>query len=172
MFNAPKDLNEVGIALATSEDWERVRDVRIRALADTPFAYGSRLEEEQDRPESFWRARLERQAAATFLAIDGDETVGLVRTFVAPEDVTSAELVSMWVAPHARGQGVGRQLVAAVVEWARHHDANSVQLWVTETNAAARRLYETCGFVLSGGRQTLPSDPLLSEVAMRLDLGE
>jgi GNAT superfamily N-acetyltransferase len=96
----------------------------------------------------------------------------LVRTFVAPEDVTSARLVSMWVAPHARGQGVGSQLVAAVVEWARHHDATSVQLWVTEANAAARRLYESCGFVLSGGRQTLPSNPLLSEVAMRLALGK
>jgi ribosomal protein S18 acetylase RimI-like enzyme len=165
------DLNGVGIAPATSEDWVRVRDVRIRALADAPSAFGSRLEEEQDRPESVWRASLERQAAATFLAIDGDETVGLVRTFVEPEDVTTAELVSMWVAPHTRGQGVGRQLVAAVVEWARHHDATSVQLWVTETNAPARRLYESCGFILSGGRQSLPSDPSLSEVAMRLDLG-
>lgn len=172
MSNGPKDVSGVEIVLATSEDWERVRDVRIRALADAPFAYGSRLEEERDQPESLWRARLEQQAAATFLAINGHETVGLVRTFVAPEDVTTAELVSMWVAPHARGQGVGRQLVAAVVEWVRHHDATSLELWVTETNAAARRLYESCGFVLTGGRRTLPSDPLLSEVAMRLDLGD
>jgi ribosomal protein S18 acetylase RimI-like enzyme len=172
MSNVPKDVRGVEIVLATSEDWERVRDIRIRALADAPFAYGSRLEEEQDQPESLWRARLEQQAAATFLAIDGHETVGLVRTFVAPEHVTTAELVSMWVAPRARGQGVGRQLVAAVVEWVRHHDVTSVQLWVTETNAAARRLYESCGFVLSGRRRTLPSDPLLSEVAMRLDLGD
>jgi ribosomal protein S18 acetylase RimI-like enzyme len=52
------------------------------------------------------------------------------------------------------------------------HDATSVQLWVTETNTDARRLYESCGFVLSGGRQPLPSNPLLSEVAMRLDLGD
>jgi GNAT superfamily N-acetyltransferase len=169
---APKGLNGVAIVLATSEDWERVRDVRIRALTDAPFAFGSRLEEEQDRPESVWRESLERQAAETFLAIDGDETVGLVRTFVAPEDVTSAELVSMWVAPHARGQGFGRQLVAAVVQWARDHSATSIQLWVTESNAPARRLYESCGFVLSGGRQTLPSNPLLSEVAMRLALGK
>jgi ribosomal protein S18 acetylase RimI-like enzyme len=172
MFNPPKGLNGVEIVLATSEDWERVRDVRVRALADAPFAFGSRLEEEQDWPEAFWRSRLESHAAATFLAIRRHETVGLVRTFVEPEDVTSAKLVSMWVAPPARRQGVGWQLVAAVVQWARDNDATSVQLWVTETNAAARRLYESCGFVLSGGRQTLPSDPTLSEVAMRLDLGD
>ncbi len=121
--------------LAASEDWERVRDIRLRALADAPSAYGSRLDEEQDRPESFWRERLERHAAATFLALDGDETVGLVRAFIAPEDVTSAELVSMWVAPEARGQGVGRRLVAAVTEWTRDHGATGISLWVTETNA-------------------------------------
>jgi GNAT superfamily N-acetyltransferase len=171
MFNLPKGLNGVEIVLATSEDWERVRDVRVRALADAPFAFGSRLEEEQDRPEAFWRSRLESHAAATFLATRGHQTVGLVRTFVESEDVTSAKLVSMWVAPHARGQGVGQQQVAVVVQWARDHDATSVQLWVTETNAAARRLYELCGFILSGGQQKLPSDPTLSEVAMRLDLG-
>lgn len=172
VFNPPKGLNGVEIVLATSEDWERVRDVRIRALAEAPSAFGSRLEEEQDRPEAFWRSRLEWHAAATFLAVQGHETVGLVRTFVEPEDVTSAKLVSMWVAPPVRRQGVGWQLVAAVVQWAQDHDATNVRLWVTETNVAARRLYESCGFVLSGGRQTLPSDPTLSEVAMRLDLGD
>jgi GNAT superfamily N-acetyltransferase len=172
MFNRPKGLNGVEFVLATGEDWERVRDVRVRALADAPFAFGSRLEDEQDQPETFWRSRLESQAAATFLAIQSHETVGLVRTFVEPEDVTSAKLVSMWVAPPVRRRGVGRQLVASVVQWARDHDATNVQLWVTETNAAARRLYESCDFILSGGRQTLPWDPTLSEVAMRLDLGD
>jgi GNAT superfamily N-acetyltransferase len=149
-----------------------VRDVRLHALADAPFAFGSRLEEEQDRPAAFWQSRLESHAAATFLAIQGHETVGLVRTFVEPDDVMSAKLVSMWVAPHARGQGVGRRLVSAVVQWARDNDATSVQLWVTEMNVAARRLYESCGFSPSGGRQRLPSDLSLSEVAMRLDLGD
>jgi ribosomal protein S18 acetylase RimI-like enzyme len=166
------DLNGVAIVLATGEDWEQVRDVRLRALADAPFAYGSSLKEEQDRPESFWRARLESDSAATFLALDGNETVGLVRTVVAPDDAANAELVSMWVAPQARGQGVGRQLVAAVIEWVRQHHAASVCLWVTETNTLARRLYESVGFVRSGERQPLPSNPSLSEVAMWLDLGD
>lgn len=157
---------------AASEDWECVRLVRLRALADAPSAYGSRLEEEQDRPESFWRERLERRGAATFLALDGDETVGLVRVFIAPKGGTSSELVSMWVAPQARVQGVGRQLIAAVIEWAQHHDSTSVSLWVTETNAPARALYESCGFVASGERQPLPSNPSLNEVAMRLVLSE
>jgi RimJ/RimL family protein N-acetyltransferase len=41
-----------------------------------------------------------------------------------------------------------------------------VHLWVTETNAPARALYERCGFALTGERQPVPSHPGLDEVAM------
>ena len=58
--------------------------------------------------------------------------------------------------------------MAAVVGWAasRGRRATSVHLWVTETNAPARALYQRCGFALTGERQPLPSDPGISEVAM------
>jgi hypothetical protein len=38
MVNRGAELDGVAIVLATSEDWEQVRDLRIRALADAPFA--------------------------------------------------------------------------------------------------------------------------------------
>ena len=41
-----------------------------------------------------------------------------------------------------------------------------MRLWVTETNAPARALYERCGFALTGERQPVPSHPSLDEVAM------
>ena len=76
------------------------------------------------------------------------------------------QLVSMYVRPCARGRGVGEALVAAVMGWARDQDAAEVHLWVTETNAPARALYERCGFALTDEQQPLPSDPSLGEVAM------
>ncbi len=39
-------------------------------------------------------------------------------------------------------------------------------LWVTESNAPARHLYERCGFTWTGKRQPLPADPTLSEITM------
>jgi RimJ/RimL family protein N-acetyltransferase len=56
--------------------------------------------------------------------------------------------------------------VATVIDWAGNRNAERVRLWVTETNAPARALYERCGFALTGDRQPVPSNPSLDEVAM------
>src|ERR1035438_9141980 len=57
-------------------------------------------------------------------------------------------------------------LIAAGAGWARARNATSVHLWVTETNKHARLLYQRCGFVLTGERGPLPSNPALAEVGM------
>jgi GNAT superfamily N-acetyltransferase len=67
----------------------------------------------------------------------------------------TAELVSMWVHPRARGHGAGEALVSAVTGWAADQGFESVHLWVTEANSPARWLYERCGFMLTGERQPL-----------------
>lgn len=54
------------------------------------------------------------------------------------------------VDPKARGRGVGRRLVEAVVERARVRGLTKVTLRVLGHNTAARRLYERCGFVTEG----------------------
>ena len=64
-------------------------------------------------------------------------------------------LYAMWVAPDARGAGVGRALVDAVVAWARARGCDRLVLSVTETNEGARRFYEACGFADTGERQPL-----------------
>lgn len=60
-------------------------------------------------------------------------------------------LEDLYVAPEARGGGVGRALIGAVSEWARAHNCSQVY-WLTQShNAAARSLYgtlaEDTGFV-------------------------
>ena len=72
----------------------------------------------------------------------------------------------MWVTPSLRRRGIGTALTQAVLDWADQRGVQIVNLWVTETNDAAHRMYERCGFVESGERQPLPSDPALEEIAM------
>jgi ribosomal protein S18 acetylase RimI-like enzyme len=54
------------------------------------------------------------------------------------------------VDPAHQGRGLGRRLVAAAVEEARARGARRLRLRVLGHNAAARRLYEACGFVVEG----------------------
>jgi GNAT superfamily N-acetyltransferase len=149
------------------DEWELLRDVRLAALAEAPYAFGSTYAREAAFTEEQWRGRLASRSLTLFAFADGladGQPAGIAGGYV--EDGV-ADLVSMWVRPVARGLGVGEALVTAAADWARAHDHDTLYLWVTESNEPARRLYERCGFTLTGERQPLPSDPSLDEVRMR-----
>ena len=139
----------------TSDDWAELRDARLAALAEAPYAFSSTLAREQDFTERTWRERA--GSGRTFAAWDGDRIVGLATGL--SED-GQWHLVGMWVSPKSRGTGVADQLVSAVCELARQSGFASVTLWVTEMNGRARAFYRRLGFVPTGGRQLVrPEEP-------------
>lgn len=145
-----------------------LRRLRLAALADAPGAFASTWAQEAAIPAAEWERQAAARAAggreATFVAVDGDgEPVGLAGGFRAAAAPGEVHLVSMWVAPVARGRGAGRALVDAVVGWAAATGAAEVALWVVLANAGAERLYRAAGFRPSGHRQPLPSDATLLE---------
>jgi GNAT superfamily N-acetyltransferase len=153
---------------AAPGEWELLRDVRLAALRDAPSAFASTYEREVAFTEADWRGRLS-SASATFLAyLPEVGPAGLSGAF--EHSPGTAELVSMWVSPTARGRGVGEALVAAVTDWAKTRDYAAVHLWVTRENVSARALYERCGFIPTGEHQPLPSDTALDEIGMCLPL--
>lgn len=54
----------------------------------------------------------------------------------------------IFVAPDARGQGVGTELLRAIMAEAKMRDYAQVRLDVIDTNPRARALYERLGFVV------------------------
>ena len=61
------------------------------------------------------------------------------------------DLVLIWglrAAPAYRGQGVGRRLVEAAIEWARSRDCTELKVETQNTNVDACRFYESHGFEL------------------------
>jgi len=150
------------------DEWELLRDVRLAALRDAPEVFGSTYAREAPFTEEQWRGRLGSGGRVTFFADSGDVVpAGLAGVYVKGG---AAHLVSMWVRPSARGLGAGQALIAAAADWAKARGCDTLYLWVTEANTAARRLYGRSGFTATGERQPLPSDPSVPELQMCLPL--
>lgn len=135
-------------------DGERLRTLRLAALADAPDAFGGTLAEALARSADDWRRQL--VDLATFVAVDAGRDVGMVRAARLAGEPDTGELLSMWVAPTARGRGAGDALVDAVVDWARAEQLRRLVLVVGDLNAAAIGLYARKGFVPTGVTGTLP----------------
>jgi GNAT superfamily N-acetyltransferase len=151
-----------------------LREVRLDALADTPLAFESTFEAEASRAEEEWEAdaasRSAGFAAVNFLAEAEAGVVGLVGAYRSKAEPGTVELVSMWVAPAARGQGVGERLVERVVEWAAAAGATHVALWVTKGNDAATALYTKTGFAPALVTKAHWSHPCGEELRMAREL--
>jgi ribosomal protein S18 acetylase RimI-like enzyme len=144
----------VEVAAATPDEWAAVRDVRLAALEADPDAFCATLDGERELTADDWRAKVARDGATTLLARVGDEVVGLVT--VLARDVGSADIVSFWVRPAARGRRVGAALLDAALEVARASGRTRVTLDVGDHNTDAQRLYARYGFTPTGRRSTMP----------------
>jgi RimJ/RimL family protein N-acetyltransferase len=134
------------------DDWRTLREVRLAALAESPDAFGSMFEGERDADEAQWRGWITGEGwggdVATFVADDEGRFVGMATGFDPEDEPGVVHLFGMWVRPERRRQGIGRELVSAVVGWAgRRPGVEHVVLRVTISNDEAVRLYASCGFV-------------------------
>ncbi|MCZ0991538.1 GNAT family N-acetyltransferase [Streptomyces diastatochromogenes] len=154
-----------------SDDWPLWRELRLAALAEAPYAFGSTLADWQgfgDREER-WRARLSIPGAHDLVALLDGLPVGMA-SGVPGEEEDSVELISMWVNPVARGQGLGDYLIQAVERWASDRGARTLRLSVMPDNSKALALYERHGFMDTGEPGDLLSDGVRRERVMAKSL--
>ncbi|KRT63839.1 MAG: GCN5-like protein N-acetyltransferase [Chloroflexi bacterium CSP1-4] len=127
-----------------------LRELRLASLREAPEAFGESLLEAESRDADEYTARARAGSAgdrrAWFVAEEGapPSPIGLVLGRRRPPD--TCLVFSMWVAPPARGSGVGRALLDAVEDWARAWGARDVVLWVFRANAGAITFYRRLGF--------------------------
>lgn len=162
LYLVPSELVRV-----TPERWRLQRDVRLRALADSPDAFSTTLGEASALTDDELRRRAAGGGIA-LVAVVEDVGVGMGGAF-APPDRSTVYVWGMWVDPSARGQGLGSRLLDELVAWCRDPDHagptyDEVRLHVTEGNGGARRLYVNRGF-----RPTGTWEPLRTGSPLRVE---
>jgi ribosomal protein S18 acetylase RimI-like enzyme len=145
------------------------KDIRLRALQDTPTAFSSTYAQESRLSDAEWVARAAQWSnadAAAYLAMDGGIPCGIAAGFIDNDDPTRAYLASMWVAAAYRRSGVGRRLVEAILSWASARRMRTLLLTVTSNNHAAIGFYERLGFMVTGRVTPYRNDPTLFDLEM------
>lgn len=147
---------DVRVVPAGAQDWAAVREVRLAALADSPSAFRSTLEQEAAFDEDRWRSWA--ASGRVFLAVADGQHVGMAAGAVEEE---RADVVAMWVAPGWRGGPAASLLLRAVTGWAREAGMSQVGLAVMATNERATAFYERHGFVVVTTKPTRKDPALL-----------
>jgi L-amino acid N-acyltransferase YncA len=151
-----------------ADDWKILRDVRLRALEDSPTAYISSRQTEMVWTEARWRRTFE--GALWVVARGRQEIVGLTRSVrVERRPAFERHLESVWVEPGHRRTGVLRTLLRYLIEL--EPDVREWLVWVLTDNVEARTVYERLGFQSTGERQPLDDSSDRSEERLRLSLG-
>ena len=135
------------------QEWESLRDLRLRALEREPAAFCATRDEENRLTRAIWeeRCRMGAESPRTAtLVVAEDGLRGM--TVVKLEDVR-AEVYAVYLDAELRGRGLARGMLELAVEFAA-----GLPLWL-EVNSAlveAEGLYARCGFRLDGSVRKVP----------------
>ena len=155
-------------------EWALFRELRLRSLAESPDAFARRFVDEQAQPDAHWIRLTESVTIpggqVMLVAEEDSRPLGLTFGLLDKERPKTGHVGGMWVDPGARDKGAGRALLGAAIDWARSRELERLELWVTEGNHRALRLYEVAGFTDTGRRDALPSNPTLQTTQMILTL--
>lgn len=114
--------------------------------------------------EATFRGLLRRTDTDLVAAVRGERLVGYA---VAWTVLDQSELGNVAVAPVARGEGIGRALVEAILERVRGRGARECFLEVRESNRLAQELYRSLGFEVVGRRRRYYALPEEDALVMR-----
>lgn len=142
---------DIAVVPLPPERWEEYRALRLAALRTDPIAFGETLERALAHPDTLWRDRLTDTERLLRFAERGGRLVGLAGAIPDDDQAGVGLIVSVFVEPSARGQGIARRLVGTLLkELAGRGDVSTARLYVNDTNAAAIAVYAWLGFAVVG----------------------
>ena len=139
------------ISAMNAEHWTAVRRIYQTGI-DTGHATF-----ESSAPVSWDVWQQHRLNDLSLVAIGGDAVLGWASLSSTSDRCVYAGVaeVSVYVAPEAQGRGVGRQLLAALIDLSESKNIWTLQAGIFPENAASVALHRASGFEVVGTRKRL-----------------
>ena len=102
------------------------------------------------------------------VALDNEQNIIGYAGVFAP-GAAEADVLTVGVVPNYRGQGIARQLMALLTDWAHNQGSTAMMLEVKVDNVEAIGLYESLGYSKLNTRKDY-FGPGLDALVMRLEL--
>ncbi len=112
-----------------------------------------------------WQGELQNKIAVWLVEELNNQVVGYAGIWVV---AVEAQVMRVAVKEELRNQGLGLVLTRALIQKAWDAGAEAVTLEVRESNVAAQKVYERCGFVSEGVRPNYYEDTHEGAVIMWL----
>lgn len=130
--------------------WQDYKKLRIEAVENSPQSFLATTEETNQETQSEWKNKIENM----FFAIDEkDNLVGMIGCYQEKliKQKHIANIVSFYINPKFRRQGLGRELIKTAIDFAKtKKEIKKIQLGVITTQKPAIALYQSVGFMKIG----------------------
>lgn len=144
----------IEIVSPSSNEANRLRNLRLRALCAAPYAFGADYKVESEKPIEYWRDYLEKTDWC-FAVIDGQD-IGLLAVDKADADRGSdCWLASWWIEEAYRGKGIPKLMLQWLDNLCVSKGWKKQGLGVWPENERAIAAYLKLGFIK--GEKPLPS---------------
>jgi ribosomal protein S18 acetylase RimI-like enzyme len=126
-------------------DIDAFRRIRLEALACEPASFASLFEDWEKLSDDQWHQRLQDHV---FIAFTGNEPVGIMglSRFRPKKMAHRATLVMVYIQKRFRSTGLSKNLLDAVIDFAKAKGILQIELGVSAENLEALRFYRRNGF--------------------------
>jgi GNAT superfamily N-acetyltransferase len=142
---------EITVRVLDGSDWRLYRDVRLRALDESPESFSAQLADEVDQDEQFWRDRMDRSHRLLAEREGRPQGIASLGTYAA--EPSAGEIFGLYVVPEARGTGVSWRLVEAAAALASREGHRELYYWVGVDNGRAIGFAKNFGFRSTDSRR-------------------
>lgn len=126
------------------ENWEKFRDIRLKALQSDPQAFGNTFEGESQKDMAYWKDKLSHPERRFYSAEEGGTFIAMAGLKKIAED--NWMVTGVYTVPEWRGKNTAQKLVYQVIDEAVKAGAHKASLMVNIQQEAAVGMYKKMGF--------------------------